>query len=60
VLSDWERVPQLISLERVVDGLDANNLTKIIVSALETYGGISRSDLRSKLVCFGADGASVL
>jgi hypothetical protein len=31
VLSDWERVPQVISLERVVDGLDANNLTKVIV-----------------------------
>jgi hypothetical protein len=60
VLSNWEKVSQLVSLERVVDGLDANNLIKVITSALETYGGISRSNLHLKLVCFRVDGASVL
>lgn len=33
VLSNWEKVSQLVSLERVVDGLNANNLIKVITSA---------------------------
>jgi hypothetical protein len=50
VLSNWEGVPQLISLGRVVNRLDANNLIRVIVSSSDTYGGILGSDLQLKLV----------
>lgn len=48
-----------MALERVEGGTGSNNLTKLITSFLKENGGLSREDIQAKLLCFGADGASV-
>jgi len=35
-----------------------DNFTKVIVDFLLTYGGLSKSNLASKLVCFRANGVT--
>ncbi len=59
-MSDWERVPFLLSLERVIDGGSAENITKIIVGALSKQGGLTPQQIRDRFMAFGADGASIL
>jgi hypothetical protein len=43
----------------VVEGVDAGNLTRVIIQALLTVGGLTCESLSSKLICFGANGVSV-
>jgi hypothetical protein len=52
----WMRVPMLISLQRVIDGVGANNLTIVIMEALQKGGGLSYVSITHKLLCFGANG----
>ncbi|KAG0595345.1 hypothetical protein M758_UG159300 [Ceratodon purpureus] len=58
VVKDWVRVPYLISLEQVVDGAAAINLTAVLIKALKSGGGLDDSAICSKLLSFGADGVS--
>jgi hypothetical protein len=60
VLVDWERVPLLLSLERLVEESTAGHVTKVIVNAVVRDGGLTTEEIRQRLVCFGSDGASVL
>jgi hypothetical protein len=59
VNSDYFRLPYLLALERVEGGTGSNNLTKLITSFLKENGGLLRENIQTKLLCFGADGASV-
>jgi hypothetical protein len=43
IISDWERVPLLLSLERVIEGGSAESITKIILGALAKQGGLTSS-----------------
>jgi hypothetical protein len=54
VVQNWSRVPVLISLEHVIDGGKAKNLTKMIMSAVGSVGGLSQEDIGNRLLCFGA------
>jgi len=47
--------PIVLTLQQVVEGSHAENLIKVIVESLFLYGGLSKSSLTLKLVCFGAD-----
>jgi hypothetical protein len=60
IVRDFERVPMLLKLERVTDGASAENLTKAILKALADNGSLGTEQIRARLLCFGADGASVL
>jgi hypothetical protein len=46
-------------LEQLVNGGTTNNLTKVIVDNVLQYGGLSKFDLVSKLISFGANGVLV-
>ena len=59
-ISDWERVSYLLNLERVTEGGGAENIAKMIVSALTNQGGLTPNEIRDRFMAFGADGASVL
>jgi hypothetical protein len=59
IIKEWSWIPILLSLERVVKGADAGNLTRVIIQALLTVGGLIGESLSSKLICFGADSVSV-
>ncbi len=52
-------VPILLSLERIVHGLNFHNLTTVIVDALMKNNGLSKVDVAFGLVCFGATGVIV-
>jgi hypothetical protein len=59
IIKEWSQIPILLSLERVVEGADAGNLTRVIIQALLTVGGLTGESLSSKLICFGANGVSI-
>jgi hypothetical protein len=56
VMQHWVRVSMLISLQRVVDGIGANNLTIVFMEALQKGRGLSYAFITHKLFCFGANG----
>lgn len=54
VCEDWQRKSILLSLERVVGGAGSKSMTKVIVDAIRTHGGVEDKDLRARLTSFGA------
>jgi hypothetical protein len=48
----------LISLQRVVVGTGVDNLTVVIMEALQKAKSLSLKSVAQKLLCFGADGIS--
>ncbi len=42
-----------------MDGLSDNNLIEVIMVALMKCGGLTREKVAKKLLCFGANGASI-
>jgi hypothetical protein len=59
LITDWKHNPILLTLEEFVNGGIVNNLTKVIVDSVLQYGGLSKFDLASKLINFGANGVSI-
>jgi hypothetical protein len=49
-----EQLP-ILTLQQILQDLNANNLTHVIVDALFVDGGLSKSNLTTKLVCFSAN-----
>jgi hypothetical protein len=58
VIDCWIRLPILVFVERVIDGLSFNNLTKVIMVALLMGGGLMKEDLSKKFLCFVAYGVN--
>ncbi len=56
VMQHWVKVHVLISLQRFVDGVGANNLIIVIMEASQKGGGLSYASIAHKLLCFGANG----
>lgn len=54
VCENWTRKPMLLSLEQVVEGGHAENLTKVIVNAIKISGGVQEAELATRLASFGA------
>lgn len=48
----------LISPQRVVAGTGVDNLTVVIMEALQKARGLSLKSVAQKLLCFGVDGIS--
>jgi hypothetical protein len=59
IMENWTKVPLLIACKQVLGGATANNLTKVISTALEDAGGMDKIANRTKLISFGANGVSV-
>jgi uncharacterized protein (DUF2132 family) len=60
IIRDWERYPILLQIERVVHGTRLENITRTVLSTLSDDGGLSKLHIRDHLMCFSADGISVL
>ncbi len=56
VMQNWVKISMLIYLQRVVDGTRVNNLTIVIMEALQKGGGLSFKSIIQKLIHFGDDG----
>ena len=59
VVKDYVRVPLLLTLEQVIGGTGSDNLTRVLLDVLWEVGGLTREQIQEKLLCFGADGATV-
>ncbi len=59
VVDNWRRVPILLNLERIVDGGMFNNLTIMIIHFLAIFGGMPKTTIANKVVCFGVNGVIV-
>jgi hypothetical protein len=57
-MRSWERMPHLLHLSCVSESGTSDHLTSVIMHVLLVEGGLSREEIASKLVCFGADGVS--
>jgi hypothetical protein len=53
VCENWTRKSMLLSLEQVVEGGGADSLTKVIVNAIKTSGGVEEAELTTRLASFG-------
>jgi hypothetical protein len=58
-MENWVRIPILISFNHVLEGFGSNNLTKVIMEALTTKGGMLKDQVVSKLMSFGANNINV-
>jgi hypothetical protein len=56
VIDGWKWVPILLNLQRVLDGATSTNLTKLIVWNHVEFGGMIKTNVANKLVCFRIDG----
>jgi hypothetical protein len=45
-IQDWVRVPMFLCLQCVTEGGDADNITKIILTALTNEGGLTPHQIR--------------
>jgi hypothetical protein len=56
----FSRVPILLSLFRLIDGNGSSAVKESILTALNWHGGLVNSVVAKRLVCFRADGVSVI
>jgi len=47
------------SLKHVTKGGNVNNLIVVIIQALMQQGGLTQEKIAKRLICFGANGASI-
>ena len=59
VIKNYVRVPLLLTLEQVTGGTGLDNLTRVLLDVLWEVGGLTREQIREKLLCFSADGAAI-
>lgn len=51
-MNNWVSIPIMISLQKVISGAKVNNLTTMIMKALEQHGGLNYDAIAKKLFCF--------
>ena len=54
IVMEWEQLHILVALQLVDKEATSNNLTKIIIKAVESVSGLSREEIGKKLVAFRA------
>jgi len=59
IVEAWKKLPILLNLWKVIDGNTSNTMISMIVESLTKFGGLTKSDLAKKLVCFGIDGVMI-
>jgi hypothetical protein len=57
VVQSWVRIPILLQVECVVDGLGNKNLIEVIIVILIRCRGLIKEDVSKTLLCFGVNGA---
>ena len=61
VMQNWTRAPLLVALQQVAsDGATIDGLTDLLVGILTSRGGLDTATVARKLLCFGADGVSMM
>jgi len=60
IVQNWVRIPLLISLQRVECSSNVENLTEMIVGAINLGGGLDSKAIANKLMSLGANGALTL
>jgi hypothetical protein len=60
VVEQWKKVSILLNLQCVIDGATSDNLTYLIVENLLKLGRFNETKMANKLVCFGADGMTIV
>jgi hypothetical protein len=55
-MQNWVKAPMLFSFQRVVNGAITNNLTIVIMEALQKGEGLNPTSVSQKLFYFGANG----
>ncbi len=53
MVQNWVRIPISIFLDKMLEGLSSDNLTKVIMEALIIGGGLPKYQIAQKLICFG-------
>ncbi len=53
-MQNWVRTPIFICLDKVVEGLGNDNLTKVIMEALTIDDGLPKDQIAQKFICFRA------
>ena len=56
IVVDWKRTPILLTLDRVVEGWEADNLTSIIMNVARSCEGLSEEKIRESFIAFGTCG----
>ncbi len=59
VMHAWKKIHILFTLQLVAEGGNANNLIVIIIQVFMQLGGLIQEDSTKRLICFGANGASI-
>jgi hypothetical protein len=54
VVQDFSRFHMLAALEHVEDGATSNNLTKVIMAAVQAVSRLKLEEIAKKMVCFEA------
>jgi hypothetical protein len=53
-IDDWGRESMMYALEHVKEGATSNNLTKVIMKAVQALTAMSREEIAKKIIAFGA------
>jgi hypothetical protein len=53
-VSEFAHHSFMVTLEHMEEGANSNNLTRAIIKAVTSLTGMSRSDIASRMVAFGA------
>jgi len=59
VMHAWKKNSILLTLQHIVEGGNVDNLAAIIVQAFMLQGGLTPEETTKRLICFGANGASI-
>jgi hypothetical protein len=59
VMHAWKKKFIILTLQHIVDGGNVDNLTAVIVQAFMLQGGLTQEETTKRLICFGANRASI-
>jgi hypothetical protein len=59
MVEGWKHIHFFQNLEHVLYGAITCKLTKVIMASLLQYGGLSKTNIASKLIMFGVDGVLI-
>jgi hypothetical protein len=58
-VQDWCHIFVLLLVEHIVEGSNAQKLTKVILAALINFGGMIEKEIANQLLCFGANSVNI-
>ncbi len=59
VLENWQRIPILLNLEKVTNGVIVENIYNVMLQTLVIQRGLTKVEIGKKMVSIGADGQSM-